>query len=352
MTRREALKGLALFAAPVKLTASEEREYTLQNANLSFQITLRNARVLAMRLWNKLADEAVDLPAENFAVEFDKGFLLTPSAMSLAGVTPTEDRIELLYSRASGETKVRVEYRLPRGRHYFRKQIALESSEANPPRVMRANLENWKGVRREWQSMRRADSQPYGSRPIFCETLWAGVEFVAAFNEYGRNGFILRSRPGGKLLGKEWLPLHSTVVAVAEPGKTRASFFDYIEDIRLTRPRWMACYNTWWSLPPIFQQDEYLNLIRKLKEKLYDQHRIFFDLVCTDVGWSDPRSIWRVNLENLAGRLLAAPPPRGGGVSSSSFGLPLCLPSVTLLPVPPGNLGFGVLPLFPINSCS
>jgi hypothetical protein len=50
---------------------------------------------------------------------------------------------------------------------------------------------------------------------VFCDNLWAGVEFVAAFNVYGSDGFTLRRRPGGVPLGSEWVDLHSTVVGIA-----------------------------------------------------------------------------------------------------------------------------------------
>ena len=135
----------------------------------------------------------------------------------------------------------------------------------------------------------------YGSHPIFCETMWAGVEFVAAFNDYSSEGFVLRSRPGGKTLTSDWLKLHSTVAGVAEPGGVREAFLRYIEDVRLAPPRLVACYNTWWSLPEIFNEKECLTLVQTLVKNLYERHGVFFDFVTADMGWSDPQSIWGVN---------------------------------------------------------
>src|SRR5580658_9141862 len=40
-------------------------------------------------------------------------------------------------------------------------------------------------------------------------------------------------------------------------------------------------------------------LIRTLKEGLYDRHGVFFDFVTTDMGWSDPRSIWEIDRQQL-----------------------------------------------------
>jgi hypothetical protein len=298
MTRRGCLKGLALLAAPRLAIASQDKTCNLENADIDFQLIIRNGKIASRRLTNKPADEGFDLPLEDFAFEFDKGISFHSSVMQLDGAAQNQDHVVLSFSSPAEAIEVRVDYHLPRGKRYLRKQIAIKHSKASSLKVMRVDLDNWEGVRRNWKSM-KADRLPYGSHPIFCETLWAGVEFVAAFNEYSSNGFILRSRPGGKPLGREWFILHSTVVGVTEPGKARESFLDYIDDIRLTQPRLVACYNTWWSLPPIFKQGEYLDLIREIKKKLYDKHGVFFDLVTTDMGWSDPRSIWRVNRKNL-----------------------------------------------------
>ena len=163
---------------------------------------------------------------------------------------------------------------------------------------MRADLENWKGVRQDWDSM-HADRCPYGSHPIYCEDFWAGVEFVAAFNEYGKDGFVLRSRPGGKPLGGQWLPLHSTVVGVAERGQVRNAFLRYIDDVRLAAPRMTCCYNSWWTLPKGFKEDNLLALAKDFKERLFDRHRVFFDVFAIDAGWTDRQSIWEIDRQSL-----------------------------------------------------
>ena len=268
MSRRRALKGLALAAVPSVLAASEERACDLRNQDMAFQVVMSKGKIVSRRLFNKLVDETIDLPLDDFALAFDKGIVLTPSRMSLDGATQNEDQIKLLFSSSVPNVEVRVEYHLARGKSYLRKQIAVRHRKPTGLKLVRADLDNWRGVRRHWESM-RADPMRCGSHPIFCETLWAGVEFVAAFNEYDRDGFILRSRPGGRPLGPEWLELHSTVVGVAKPNEARESFLQhYIDDIRQTRPRLVACYNTWWSLPEIFKADELMPLIRGIKEGL------------------------------------------------------------------------------------
>jgi hypothetical protein len=302
VNRREWLGGLLALAAPRGLSAGQEKEateeHTLRNANLEFRFVARQGKVTSRRLRNKLANEIVDLPETDFALEFDGGMVADPSEFTARIVRKDAESVELLYSGATeavGDLQVRVEYILRPSKHYLRKQLSVRQARKGiTRRLMRADLDLWKRVNRHWKSA-TADRMRYGSHPIFCETMWAGVEFVAAFNDYSDEGFVLRSRPGGKTLTSDWLKLHSTVAGVAEPGGVREAFLRYIEEVRLAPPRLVACYNTWWSLPEIFNEKECLTLVQALVKSLYQGHGVFFDFVTADMGWSDPQSIWGVN---------------------------------------------------------
>ena len=300
ITRRDWLRGLSTLALSTRLGAAAgtgaRKGFTLENANLDFRLALAHGKVASRRLTNKLANETVVLPETDFVLEFDGGTVVNASQFNTKIVQASPDTVQLLFSgstEAVRDLQVRVDYNLAPSKQYLRKQLSVrQTGNSTPRKLMRADLDVWVGVRRDWKAV-RADRMRYGSHPIFCETLWAGVEFVAAFNEYSRDGFVLRSRPGGKVLASDWLPLHSTVVGVAEPDGVRDSFLSYIEDIRLAPPRMMALYNTWKSLPIIFNEKDLLSLAQSLVEALHNKHGVFFDCVCADMGWSDPQSIWK-----------------------------------------------------------
>ncbi len=297
MTRRDCARSLLLAAAPAAVRA----RYTLENNAVRLEIALGREGIVERRFTSKLSNETFALPERDFLLEFDNGATLTTSDLLLKPGPRTADRIELLFVKNSGPMaglETRVEYRLPAGKPYLRKQIAVRQPRPSGARLMRVDLDNWMGVRRPWRTM-RADRLPHGSHPIFCENLWAGVEFVAAFNECGDGGFVLRSRPGGKPVGPDWLTLRSTVVGAAEVGRVRDAFLAYLEDIRLAPPRMVACYNSWWTLPTVVKQEDNLNLIRELKARMYDRHGVFFDIITTDMGWSNPRSIWKIDATTL-----------------------------------------------------
>ncbi len=298
-TRRDCAKALLAAAAPGVTLEGGRRELVLENSALRLSLVLEGEWLLAVQLTDRIGNAAIDLPPGHFELEFEGGRTIGAPGLRIERAAQSRDGIELLYVSGPPAIEVRVRYTLPKRAAYVRKQISLrQRGPGEALRLMRADLDNWRGVRRDWSSM-RADALPYGSHPIFCDRLWAGVEFVAAFNSYDRDGFVLRSRPGGRRVGAEWVDLHSTVAGAAEPGHVRDAFLRYLDDIRLAPPRWVACYNSWWTLPTVVKQEQNLRLIATLKEKLFDRHGVFFDIVTTDMGWSNPRSIWEIDRTQL-----------------------------------------------------
>jgi hypothetical protein len=292
LTRREIVRSLLLAGSPLAA-----RAVVLENAAVRFEIALTADGTVERSLTNRLTGELIRLRVPDFRLVTDTGQVLSSRDMSAAIVDHTSESIRLEYSKPGGP-EVRVDYSLPRDKHYLRKAIAVRWRNGAPGRLMEAELDNWKGVRRNWRSM-QADRFRYGSHPIYCDTIWAGVEFVAAFNEYGPDGFVLRSRPGGMPLTSQWTQLNSTVVGVSEPGRVREAFLHYIDDIRLTPPRLVACYNSWWTLPLKIRNTELVALARELKAKLYDSNGVFFDIFTIDEGWANPQSIWQLDFEAL-----------------------------------------------------
>ena len=298
LTRRDAATSLLAAAMPLASAANPYQGLALENRALKFNLELDAGTVLSRSITNQIAAETIRLPVDDFALSFDDHVTIGPADLSAEIVGRDGSHLELLYRRPQARVEVRVQYELSAGKAYLRKRIAVRHKGPQSPRLMRADLDNWQGVRRCWTSM-RADRLPYGSHPIYCDNLWVGVEFVAAFNQYGPDGLILRSRPGGIRVGSEWVSLHSTIVGAAGPGGIRDAFLQYLEDIRTAPPRLVACYNSWWTLPTVVDQQDNLDLIRTLKQKLFDTHGVFFDIVTTDMGWSNPRSIWEIDRTHL-----------------------------------------------------
>ena len=289
LTRRQFLAATGIAAL-----AGSRKPWTLENDALGFRIALVDGAVAEKSFEHRLAGRSWSLPVEEFLLELDDGSTVSSTACKVAPGDAGDRAAEFLFSHEAG-LEVRVRYSLARAAHYLRKQISLRHTGGERRRLLRVDLENWQGVQRPWRSTAQDDRLKFGSHPVFCEDLWAGVEFVAAFNEFGPEGFTLRSRPGGIVLGPAWRDLRSTVVGVAAVGGARDAFLRYIEDIRLAPARMVACYNSWWTLPKVVTQADNLALIRQLKADLADRHGVFFDVITTDMGWSNPRSIWEID---------------------------------------------------------
>lgn len=282
-----------VLAATGEGLSGETRTCVLQNAALQLSLSVGPQGIAARSLENRLTGQRMSLPAEDFVLEFDDGSKVSSRGLTARVAATGKERVEVIYADASG-LEVRVEQRLAGQTHYVRKQIALRQKSGTGRRLVRAELENWQGVPGTWKTV-QADRFPYGSHPVFCESVWAGVEFVAAFNQVAADGFRLCSRPGKPLIGAEWVELHSTVIGVARAGGVREAFLRYIDDIRLAPPRMVACYNSWWTLPKVVKQRDNLALIQELKRAMFDRHGVFFDIITTDMGWSNPRSIWEID---------------------------------------------------------
>lgn len=300
ISRRE-LTRLFGVSLPAVAAGAARETVALRNGDLEFSIASEAGKLVERRLANRRTRESVALPAEVFSLEFADGHRTASDAFQAKVTKRSATAIELLFDSSADSLQVRVAYELAPGKHYLRKRMSVRQNGGTPRRLLVAELENWRGVKRPWASM-TADPMRFGSHPIYCDTWWAGVEFVAAFNEYDANGFLLRSRPGGIRIGADWVPLRPTVIGTATPRGARESFLRYIDDVRLAPPRFVSCYNAWWTLPKVITEADSRRLIDELKASLHAKHGVFFDFVTLDMGWSNPRSIWEVDRSILPER--------------------------------------------------
>jgi hypothetical protein len=288
-------RGMVLAIAAPKFGTASEMPFAVRNEAIELAVSFSSGKMISRSFRNRITEEVFEVPLDDVALEFEGGEVFLSSLAEAELVTHSDNDLQIEFRW--NNVAARVQYHLPAGKRYLRKQVSLQSTD-RPRRLIRADLENWMRVRRNWTSM-TADKLKFGSHPIYSDTVFGGVEFVSAFNEYGGDGFVLRSRPGGIHIGSYWLPLNSTVLGVSPHGSIREAFVEYLEDVRLPPAKLVACYNSWWTLPHVVTQQDNLNLIGTLKEKLYDQHGVFFDIVTTDEGWSNPRSIWEIDRTQL-----------------------------------------------------
>ena len=60
------------------------------------------------------------------------------------------------------------------------------------------------------------------------------------------------------------------------------------------------CYNSWWTLPERFDSDKLVALASQWKQRLFQRHGAFFDVLAIDAGWSALESLWEIDRRAFA----------------------------------------------------
>jgi len=135
------------------------------------------------------------------------------------------------------------------------------------------------------------------SCPIIGAGLFMGIEHPAATTEVdGARARVSQRRD--LVIGRDWTPLPPAVIGASPGGDDRAAikraFLAYLDTVRVKPADMHIHYNNWWTMPVPFTEADVLANIAELQEatggRLYDSYAM-------DMGWSDPRSVWKVNRE-------------------------------------------------------
>lgn len=140
------------------------------------------------------------------------------------------------------------------------------------------------------------------SFPLFGESLFAGIEHISGEARTAGDTVELAHRPRVAVDDK-WQFVAAAVVGWVVPGsgnrlggeaRLREAFLQYLDTIRVKPERMVLHSETWWTLPPPLRENAVLNDIETLKKAFLDRTGMFFDTYCLDLGWSDPRTFWRI----------------------------------------------------------
>ncbi|MDO8539740.1 MAG: hypothetical protein Q7S40_04805 [Opitutaceae bacterium] len=145
------------------------------------------------------------------------------------------------------------------------------------------------------------------SFPLFSENFFAGLEHVSGRSYADGERIYLWQAPYATV-GEDWQFIATAIVGwptasdcnlVPEDRRVRAAFLQYLDTIRVRPGDFELHTNTWWTLPVPFSEADVLKDINALAAGFADRTGMFFDSFALDLGWSDPRSIWRVDANNF-----------------------------------------------------
>lgn len=201
---------------------------------------------------------------------------------------PLEVELQLQWSPDERVLRKWARYRLsPAGKPALLKTVTLETIDAG-----QANLIT--DLTRE--SVPPDDPQ---SRPVFLRGLFVGIEFPIAATRVENDQIILAHRPGRRLQPGVWHETRKAVYAPTAPGEERDAFARYLAAHRPGPTGLHVNYNSWWSAPIHYSQNDILKLMRIFEEKLARPFAISFDTFCIDMGWSDIHALWQIDLKTF-----------------------------------------------------
>jgi hypothetical protein len=137
------------------------------------------------------------------------------------------------------------------------------------------------------------------SYPAFLKGFFTGIEFPIA--NVGLEGNILRigCKPGTKLIPGQWYETRRAIFGLAVPGREKEDFRNYIARHRAGHNNIHFNYNDWWTTTGRTTEKSYFEIMAQLRQNLYKPYGIGFDSYCLDLGWSEPKSLWKINATNF-----------------------------------------------------
>lgn len=135
------------------------------------------------------------------------------------------------------------------------------------------------------------------SYPVFMHAFFAGIEFPVAAISSESNHIVLAHRPGLWLQPGRWYETRKAVFGAAPVGEEREAFKRYISNHRPGEKGFHVNYNSWWTLGVPYSESDVTNLMNTFKDNLYTPYNQHFDTFAIDMGWSDPKSFWRIDAD-------------------------------------------------------
>ena len=140
-------------------------------------------------------------------------------------------------------------------------------------------------------------TSPPRSTPVFLPGFFAGIEFPVASTRVEGGRALIGHSPMTTLQQGDTYETRRAVYGATEPKGERAAFHRYIEHHRPTPKGLHINYNSWWTSPVPFSEQNILDLMAVFERELYARHGVALDSFTIDLGWSNPESIWEIDSE-------------------------------------------------------
>ncbi|MBC7328445.1 NPCBM/NEW2 domain-containing protein [bacterium] len=284
------LEALIKFLLPLIFLPFLHTKPLLENKFLSLQ--LKDNSIL---LLNKFTNSTLRFPLSsmklNIGSEWCGGDSLKIKEMKIG-----KESCKILFQPLKGQGfTLSLELNLSISKNLLRKWLSITLLEADHPLYL------YEIILEGFTPADEPETFPnwWQSQPIIGVDYFLGIEFPVSYWRKEGNVFILGHQPGVLLKGGETFQSKKEVIGVSPLGEARKFFEEYIESLRPSPKCIHFNYNSWWSLPVIYKQDDVLKLISYFRENLYKRYKVNLDTFTIDAGWSEPKSIWRISTERF-----------------------------------------------------
>lgn len=133
------------------------------------------------------------------------------------------------------------------------------------------------------------------SHPAFIPGFFAGIEFPIASTRLDNDNLIIAHQPGIRIQSGTWYTTKIAVYGFTDEGNERQTFERYIASHRPSPKGFHINYNSWWTSPAPYAEDDILNTLNTFNERLYKPYKATFDSFCIDMGWSNLQTVWEID---------------------------------------------------------
>ncbi|MHB1153314.1 MAG: alpha-galactosidase [Eubacteriales bacterium] len=133
--------------------------------------------------------------------------------------------------------------------------------------------------------------------PYYFKDKFIALEFPYAVSTVNDHTVSLGHKPSHVLINGELYKTKNVIYGLCGGMNITERFHKYVEANRPHTNKVQTNYNSWWSLPFPYSEDQVLSLMSTFKENLFDKYGIAFDTFAIDMGWSKRDAVWEINTE-------------------------------------------------------
>ncbi|OHB59727.1 MAG: hypothetical protein A2Y12_14825 [Planctomycetes bacterium GWF2_42_9] len=252
-----------------------QKKIIVCNSQLQRVLASVDGRLRTVEVKNKIINRMLATDGPEFVLTYGEGKVLTSDDFLVTALkSSTKSLIATLEAKTQG-LQAEITYNAASDQPWLYKQIKFINIGSTPFLLRTVELEHLK-IKNEKITYEVDPNFPKladWGQPVYMESLWLGVEFVATRSSVTADGFIfLRHHPGIELATGQSYLTKKAIMGAAAAGKVKNAFMDYVTTLppRQKAPQMSLYWNGFRAITPPDRLSKGLAMIncaRKLKEE-------------------------------------------------------------------------------------